>query len=62
MKITELNMSNMYDLYKIVRITVITDGHNLLTFIKILTENCITSSTKNRLVSLDIYNSCIKRN
>lgn len=47
MKITELNMSNMYDLYKIVMITVITDGHNLLTFIKILTENYITGSTKN---------------
>lgn len=44
MKVTALNMSNMYD--KIVMITVITGGHNLLIFIKILTDHCLTGPTK----------------
>lgn len=35
----------MYD--KIVMITVIIDGHNLLIFIKILTDHCLTGPTKN---------------
>lgn len=53
----------MYNLYKIVMIIVTTDGHNLLIFIKILTDHCLTGSTeKHRLASLEVYNSCIKRN
>lgn len=47
MKITALNTSNTYNLYKIVMITVIIGGHNLLIFIKILTDHCLTGSTKN---------------
>lgn len=47
MKITALNMSNIYKLYKSVRITVIPGGHNLLIFIKVLTDHCLTGSTKN---------------